>query len=101
MLVGKVSTVARGLRDDGGVLMCLQLPFGLDPRQQRLEELIARTDSVPADFDLYGVVDTDVRDLLTKVRPTYGVRRNWLHIVGVDVGEGSKEEIVDSQVEEA
>lgn len=60
----------------GGVLTCLQLPFGLDPKQQRLEELIARTDSVPADFDLYGVVDADVRDLLTKVRPTCRTRGN-------------------------
>ncbi|OJT06713.1 cAMP-dependent protein kinase catalytic subunit alpha [Trametes pubescens] len=54
----------------GVALHCMlvgKLPFGLDPRQQRLEELIARTDSVPADFDLYGVVDTDVRDLLTKM----------------------------------
>lgn len=47
--------------------MCVQLPFGLDPKQQRLEELIAKTDSVPADFDLWGVVDADARDLLTKV----------------------------------
>ncbi|KAI0629334.1 kinase-like domain-containing protein, partial [Trametes polyzona] len=44
-----------------------KLPFGLDPQQQRLEELIARTDSVPADFDLFGVVDVHVRDLLTKM----------------------------------
>ncbi|CDO69357.1 hypothetical protein BN946_scf184746.g38 [Trametes cinnabarina] len=43
-----------------------KLPFGLDPKQQRLEELIARTDSVPADFELYGVVDPEARDLLTK-----------------------------------
>ena len=49
-------------------LMHAQLPFGLDPKQQRLEELIARTDSVPVDFDLYGVVDMEARDLLTKVR---------------------------------
>ncbi|EIW58547.1 kinase-like protein, partial [Trametes versicolor FP-101664 SS1] len=54
----------------GVALYCMlvgKLPFGLDPKQQRLEELIARTDSVPADFDLYGVVDADVRDLLTKM----------------------------------
>ncbi|KAI0675807.1 kinase-like domain-containing protein [Trametes maxima] len=44
-----------------------KLPFGLDPKRQRLEELIARTDSVPVDFDLYGVVDTEARDLLTKM----------------------------------
>ncbi|KAI0372619.1 kinase-like protein [Pilatotrama ljubarskyi] len=54
----------------GVVLYCMlvgKLPFGLDPKQQRLEEIIARTDNVPADFDLYGVVDADVRDLLTKM----------------------------------
>ncbi|OSD04746.1 kinase-like protein, partial [Trametes coccinea BRFM310] len=54
----------------GVVLYCMlvgKLPFGLDPKQQRLEEIIARTDSVPADFDLYGVVDAEVRDLLTKM----------------------------------
>ncbi len=44
-----------------------QLPFGLQPKEQRLEELINRTDTVPADFDLYGVVDGEIRDLLTKV----------------------------------
>ncbi|KAI0773320.1 kinase-like domain-containing protein [Trametes elegans] len=44
-----------------------KLPFGLDPKGQRLEEMIARTDSIPADFDLYGVVDVTVRDLLTKM----------------------------------
>ncbi|KAI0349553.1 kinase-like protein [Trametes cingulata] len=54
----------------GVVLYCMlvgKLPFGLDPKQQRLEEIIARTDNVPVDFDLYGVVDADVRDLLTKM----------------------------------
>ncbi|KAI0333827.1 kinase-like protein [Cubamyces sp. BRFM 1775] len=54
----------------GVVLYCMlvgKLPFGLDPKQQRLEELIARTDSVPVDFDLYGVVDAEARDLLTKM----------------------------------
>ncbi|KAL7280423.1 hypothetical protein ACG7TL_005351 [Trametes sanguinea] len=51
----------------GVVLYCMLLPFGLDPKQQRLEEIIARTDSVPADFDLYGVVDAEVQDLLTKM----------------------------------
>ncbi|KAI0820740.1 kinase-like domain-containing protein [Trametes gibbosa] len=54
----------------GVVLYCMlvgNLPFGLDPKQQRLEELIARTDSIPADFDLWGVVDADARDLLTKM----------------------------------
>ncbi|KAI0664267.1 kinase-like domain-containing protein [Cubamyces menziesii] len=54
----------------GVVLYCMlvgKLPFGLDPKQQRLEELIARTDSVPVDFDLYGVVDMEARDLLTKM----------------------------------
>ncbi|KAI9062546.1 kinase-like protein [Trametes sanguinea] len=57
----------------GVVLYCMlvgKLPFGLDPKQQRLEEIIARTDSVPADFDLYGVVDAEVRDLLTKMLET-------------------------------
>ncbi len=44
-----------------------QLPFGLQPKEQRLEELINRTDTISADFDLYGVVDGEIRDLLTKV----------------------------------
>ncbi|KAI0642235.1 kinase-like domain-containing protein, partial [Trametes meyenii] len=54
----------------GVVLYCMlvgKLPFGLDPKRQRLEEIIARTDSVPADFDLYGVIDAEARDLLTKM----------------------------------
>ncbi|TFK80819.1 kinase-like protein [Polyporus arcularius HHB13444] len=44
-----------------------RLPFGLQPKEQRLEELINRTDTIPADFDLYGVVDGEIRDLLTKM----------------------------------
>ncbi|RPD59047.1 kinase-like protein, partial [Lentinus tigrinus ALCF2SS1-7] len=44
-----------------------RLPFGLQPKEQRLEELITRTDTVPADFDLYGVVDGEIRNLLTKM----------------------------------
>ncbi|TBU34091.1 kinase-like domain-containing protein, partial [Dichomitus squalens] len=53
----------------GVVLYCMltgRLPFGLQPREQRLEEVIARTDSLPADLDLCGLVNEDVRDLLTK-----------------------------------
>ncbi|KAI8996621.1 kinase-like domain-containing protein [Trametes punicea] len=75
----------------GVVLYCMlvgKLPFGLDPKRQRLEELIARTDSIPANFELYGVVDAEVRDLLTKMlekdprkRPTIRKlkKHRWFH----------------------
>ena len=61
-----------GFYYDRGVrpLRCAsKLPFGLQPREQGLEEVIARTDSLPADRDLCGLVDEDARDLLTKVGP--------------------------------
>nr|VWO95056.1 Non-specific serine/threonine protein kinase (EC [Ganoderma boninense] len=44
-----------------------KLPFGLQPREQRLEEVISRTDSLPADLDLRGMVEEDARDLLMKM----------------------------------
>ena len=45
----------------------LQLPFGLNPHEQRLEELIMRTDTFPADYDLHGNVDREARDVLIQV----------------------------------
>ena len=52
-------------RSDGLLRRARKLPFGLQPREQGLEEVIARTDSLPADLDLFGLVDEDARDLLT------------------------------------
>ena len=54
-------------RSDELLRCARKLPFGLQPREQGLEEVIARTDSLPADLDLCGLVDEDARDLLTKV----------------------------------
>ena len=45
----------------------MQLPFGLNPHEQRLEELIMRTDTLPADYDLHGNVDREARDVLIQV----------------------------------
>ncbi|KAI0730746.1 kinase-like domain-containing protein, partial [Earliella scabrosa] len=52
-----------------------RLPFGLNPHEQRLEELIMRTDTLPADYDLHGNVDREARDVLIQMLEKDPARR--------------------------
>lgn len=68
MIVGKVRYVANLVASCLLIVSWpLKLPFGLKPNEQGLEELISRTDSYAADFELPEFVHPDLRDLLTKV----------------------------------
>ncbi|KAI0738510.1 kinase-like domain-containing protein [Daedaleopsis nitida] len=81
-----------------------ELPFGLLPQEQRLEELITRTDTLPVDFGLPDWVDGEARDLLAKMMEKDPAKRpsiprlkthpwfrdiNWTALQGGERGEAS------------
>ena len=45
----------------------LQLPFGLRPKEQGLDEIISRTDAYPVEYGLSGDVHPEARDILKQV----------------------------------